>query len=545
MPGKQREPSIHVLQCYVMHSMVFQDSPFSSEKYQSYFLAIMEAQRRLPKEEQRTFKQLASIIVNKIPSIPRFSPAPQNAHKQRPHFMAFKMTKIPQSSIAPKTGRERPKQNAVNGTRSKGKERLLLANDLSNMAHSGPDETGMESNGHEPSTGQVVELVAAKHPVHSEEASTSETDGGVSTTLLTSAPAASTTAAAPPVFEKVSRKHIKKMAHDCYVDLAHPLPPESERAWDAKIHPWLESNLLHSMDNFNCVSMECVMSTIKDGGPLYPTILVMCRDLAQKESIDMLLKRCSLIPKNIQCRTIVFEILQCTSRIFSSHPPTEILSGGQVVIHLGDVHTKNSLYANVARIVPSSSDGLSVFCTIGGILSVNGKCYGLTTAHQFAASGNENQETPTATPGMFIIHSIGIFKNFPKPSEGLNRYLGYIIPGRVAYAQWPNSAQSEDLQVNPINASYSRGEDWALVEINLLGMNYNTFHVPGVEKPSKVTGYVKSTDLRSGEVWVCAGVSGVQRGFLKHQSASIMISKSLFSVRSISLERPLGMSFLV
>ena len=542
MPGKQREPSIHVLQCYVMHSMISQDSPFPSEKYQSILLASMEAQRGLPEEEQRDLGRLASILA-KIPSIPRLNPAPQNVQKQRSHFMAFKMTKIPQSTIAPKMGRERPKQNAVKETRPKGKERSLSANDLSNIAHSGPDKTGMESNGHEPSTGQVVELMATKRPLHSEEASTSATDNCVSITLPTSAPAASTTAAAPPIFEKASRKHVKKMAHDCYVDLSHPLPPESERAWDAKIHPWLESNLLHSMDNFNCVSIECVMSTIKDGGPMYPTILVMCRDLAQKESIEVLLKRCSLIPKNIQCRTIVFEILKCTSRIIP-HPPTGVISGMQVTIDIGDVHTANVLYGKVARIIPFSSGRLSVFCTIGGILSVNGKFYGLTTAHQFAASGNESPETPTATPGMFIIHHWH-FQILFKSNGGLTRYLGCTISCSVAYAQWPNSAQGEEIQVNSINATYSRGEDWALVKISPSGMNCNTFHVPGIQNSLKVTGYVKTEDLRSGEVWVCAGVSGVQRGFLKHQSASIVMSNSLFSVRSVSLECPLGMFILV
>ena len=124
------------------------------------------------------------------------------------------------------------------------------------------------------------------------------------------------------------------------------------------------------------------------------------------------------------------------------------------------------------------------------------------------------------------------------------KHLALTILGRVAYAQWPNSAHGEDNWVKYLNPTSSQGEDWALVEISHPAMTCNTFHVPGAEKPQKVTGYVKTTDLRSGEVWVCAGVSGVQLGFLKSHPASIMMSKSLFVVRSISLERPLGMSFL-
>ena len=83
------------------------------------------------------------------------------------------------------------------------------------------------------------------------------------------------------------------------------------------------------------------------------------------------------------------------------------------------------------------------------------------------------------------------------------------------------------------------------MEFSCVGMTCNTFHVPGAQQRQKVTGYIKSADLGSGEVWVCAGVSGIQSGYLKQLSASIIMSKSLFAVRSISLERPLGIFFLI
>ena len=118
--------------------------------------------------------------------------------------------------------------------------------------------------------------------------------------------------------------------------------------------------------------------------------------------------------------------------------------------------------------------------------------------------------------------------------------LGVTIFGYVVCAQWPNSSQGEVNQGEPISTIHSRGEDWALVEIDHVGMRCNTFHVPGDKKPQRVTGYVKTADLTSCEVWVCAGVSGVQVGFMKRHPASVIMSKSLFAVRSISLERPLG-----
>ena len=119
------------------------------------------------------------------------------------------------------------------------------------------------------------------------------------------------------------------------------------------------------------------------------------------------------------------------------------------------------------------------------------------------------------------------------------------------YAQWPSSALGEDDRVDPISTTNCRGEDWALVRFGPLGhfsgvgITCNIFYVPGAPERKKVTGYVKSADLSSGEVWVCAGVSGVQSGFLKQHAASVIMSKSLFAVRSISLERPLGMSLFI
>ena len=137
------------------------------------------------------------------------------------------------------------------------------------------------------------------------------------------------------------------------------------------------------------------------------------------------------------------------------------------------------------------------------------------------------------------------------PIRELTGYLGATILGHVEYAQWPNSDLGEDDQVDPISTTNSQGEDWALVEFSPLGrlsgvgITCNTFHVPGAPERQKVTGYVKTADLSSGEVWVCAGASGVQSGFLKQHPASVIMSKSLFAVRSISLERPLGMSLFI
>ena len=351
------------------------------EDHQPFIVAIMEAQRRPREEEQRDPGRLISIL-SKIPSIPRFSLPSQSLQKQRSHSTAFKMTKIYKSAMVPK-----------------GKQKLLLSNENSTAGSSRSDGNHVESNGHTSTTAQRIESVAVEH--HSDEASSSVINACVSASPEVPAPI-DTPIAGPPVVEETPRNHVKRMAHDCYVDLAQPLSPELERAWDNKIHPWLDSNLLHSMEDLNCISAELVMAGIKHDGSISPTILVMCRDLAQKEAIEEMLKRCTFIPKNVQRRILIFDILKCTTKTLIPNPPTERYLGRQVVINVDDADGANVLYANVAGVLPVASNRLSVFCTIGGILSVNENLYGLTTAHPFAASRDEGQVTPIEISGMQV-----------------------------------------------------------------------------------------------------------------------------------------------
>ena len=379
--------------------------PLTREDHQPFIVAIMEAQRRPREEEQRDPGRLASIL-DKIPPIPRFSLPSKSLQKQRSNSTALKMIRISKTAIVPKTGHDLPQQKWVNGFRSKGKQRSLLSNESSTAGHSRANGNQIQSNGHTPTTSQRIEPVAVEHSSHSGEASTSINNSGVSAIPVVPAPV-DTATAVPPVVEETPRKHVKKMAHDCYVDLAQPLSPELERAWDNKIHPWLDTNLLHSMEDPNCISAELVMAGIKHDGSIFPTILVMCRDLAQKESIEEMLKRCTFIPKNVQRRILIFDILKCTSKAFIASPSSERHLGRmflrrQITIDAGYAHDAFVLYANVARVYPATSERLFVLCTIGGVLSVNGRHFGLTTAHPFAASGDEGQTTPFETSGMQV-----------------------------------------------------------------------------------------------------------------------------------------------
>lgn len=360
----------------------------------------MEAQRGLREEERRDPGRLASIF-SKIPSIPRFSPASHNPQKQRSYPTTFKMTRLSKSAIVPNPGQDPSRQNGAKEFRSKGKQRSLSVNEKSKAGPSRSNETRVESNGDKSATRQRVEPAAVEHSYLSGEASTSAINSHASAVPIAHT-VIKTVTADSPIADEASQKHIKKMAHDCYVDLAQSLSSELERAWETKIYQWLGTNLGHSMDDPNDISVELVMAGIKDGGSMYPTILVMCRDLAQKESIDVVLKRCSLIRKNVRRRIIIFDIRKCTSESSVAKPPTERFLGRQIAVDLDDTSNATVLYAKAARIFTSADAELFIFCTIGGMLSVNGKLYGLTTAHPFAAPGSEGRAMPPRTSGMLI-----------------------------------------------------------------------------------------------------------------------------------------------
>ena len=378
--------------------MSSQISPFPSEDHQSFILEIMEAQRRPRDDEQRDPGWLASILA-KIPFIPRFGPACQIPHEQRPYSMAFKLAKIFKSVIDHKTGHDQSKQNEVNEFRSKGKQSSILASQNSSADPHGSYENHIESNGHKTTTRKGNEPVTAENPSHSEEAAACAICGYLSTVPVTSEPAALETAA-PPVAEKNLRRDVKKVADDCYVDLARSLSSDTQLAWETKIHPWLETNLLHSLDDLHCISAECVMAGIRDGGPMDPTILFMCRNLAQKQTIGRLLDRCPFIPRKLQRRIIVIKIFKCTSAKLGAYRPNGDFRGREMAIHFDHAHSAHVLYANVARIIPIASYDPTVFCTIGGMLTVNGTFYGLTTAHPLADFDDRRRATPTVTPGM-------------------------------------------------------------------------------------------------------------------------------------------------
>ena len=104
--------------------------------------------------------------------------------------------------------------------------------------------------------------------------------------------------------------------------------------------------------------------------------------------------------------------------------------------------------------------------------------------------------------------------------------------GQVDCREWACNDINKS-KTPPENSSVA--SDWALDSASL-----NEFRSNETQELNRVTDIVQLKDLSAGEVLVCAGVSGYQRAFLSSNVASVSMARSIFQVRTVSLEHPLG-----
>ena len=108
----------------------------------------------------------------------------------------------------------------------------------------------------------------------------------------------------------ISSIHCKKIANDCFVELAVPLPIELEHEWDHKICNPLSDAICRSVDAE--VTIECVMARLTSNGRVMPTVLLMCAMPKHKSQIEKILRGCKYIPKSFRRKVAVLNNHRCT-----------------------------------------------------------------------------------------------------------------------------------------------------------------------------------------------------------------------------------------
>lgn len=150
--------------------------------------------------------------------------------------------------------------------------------------------------------------------------------------------------------------------------------------------------------------------------------------------------------------------------------------------------------------------------------------YALTTAHGF----------------------LGISDDLEIPAISLEAFPGPTAHGSVIAYKWDteyDDNEDGDLGETTEDEAFcdedcADGADWALIEFSNSLFSENTFLYS--DELQKVRGHLGSAELKNGEVYVCGGYSGAQKGLLRGGVASVLMGQRFFRVKSISLQRELG-----
>ena len=226
----------------------------------------------------------------------------------------------------------------------------------------------------------------------------------------------------------------------------------------------------------------------------------------------------------------------------------------------------------VARVLSGTPSARGNF-TIGGFLSVDGRIYGLTTAHPLfhmndvatrasiesenSTSDSEDLDAP-GSDGKDVQHN-SIFLQSTDRLMNTGGTLQHRLKNR-------RSGSTTDREIEPIafenvgliyrfaldstNRSGGRSmkdedsvrssQDWALVDLLSFYIGSNSFRLPGDMTPRQIEEYVPADTVVAGSVWILTE-DGPREGKLTRQSAHIQLGISSFQTQQITVEGGVGM----
>ena len=119
------------------------------------------------------------------------------------------------------------------------------------------------------------------------------------------------------------------------------------------------------------------------------------------------------------------------------------------------------------------------------------------------------------------------------------RFRPFLHRGLISHFASPHS--TSELLPNRKDAQDRGNPDWVVFLMTKYPafLLQNSIHIPGTESPTCIEGVCSGDHLTSGPVFVAAG-SGLQRGYLSSNPASVLLWSSFRDVRQITLERSLG-----
>lgn len=323
----------------------------------------------------------------------------------------------------------------------------------------------------------------------------------------------------------ITRLEFDRLGDDSYVAKGMLLDRELQEIFDRKLRSRISGILRRLKLNDTRISLESAMVGVKPTpAAMKPTILCMCLTKDQRKAIVNAFSKMDFIPGVFCHKVVIFELKKSSTGQGSSHLGPMI---GQTVEVVSQQYF-STLCGTSARILLGDESIDYAKCTIGGLIIIDESLYGLTTAHGFATTTKEKL--------LAVVN-----KGFQELADANSQTSAQIFTpsGTIHSYKWTGDSEideSEDLD-DPEDIG---SQDWALVNIRPPFYSENNFSYCGTR--NSIAGYIRDEDLTYGEVYICSGNSGVQKGTLSGSTASIIMGKSIFEVRSIILEHELGIS---
>jgi hypothetical protein len=191
----------------------------------------------------------------------------------------------------------------------------------------------------------------------------------------------------------------------------------------------------------------------------------------------------------------------------------------------------------LCRIVPESSphgraaipSQSSIYFTLGGFIIVDGKLYGMTTAHQLyvlTAKANAGQKASM----------LGLTDSDPDSRMPVTFPICGTI-GQLSVYNWGSVRALRQPSSSALLAT-----DWALIEVQRDKIEEFGLEAIMQTYKNEISGFAKKFEPTVGlkDVWICSGRSQPQKGKLNTSITTILLGDSLFEVHSVELGHPLG-----
>jgi hypothetical protein len=346
-----------------------------------------------------------------------------------------------------------------------------------------------------------------------------------------------------------------------YVSADMPIPEESMSLWQGGIKKRLEDALCRestaTYDSEAALALEFYMAGKSDKN-LKPSIMITCCSSKRKKSIKKSLGDLKWL-NNSGLRYFI--------RVDKTF--------GHRMVQTNESHIEHSLVE--ARLAPNfetlcgvsarirdtssaNDEDAPIRFTLGGIVCTDWGFACLTAGHPFAPPLPDNESMidtaslvgegsdsgdsdfgwdDDSSPESFENSAdVPILSPETTPCAQLPQvpFRPFLHRGLISDVDSPHVTRSI-----PGDGPRPGNPDWAvfLLKQSPEFLVPNSIQLPGEDLPTFVDGIVPHEELDSGSVWIAAG-SGLQRGFLNANPASVLLRDNFRDVHQITLERSLG-----